>query len=196
MEQTASLTKTATSQSRYQLLCQAYAKNLSDFKLYKNACHRFLDQLMVKLQQAFNIPSDKLSLRTKQDPKELTDNLLDAMDMQKDTFWHVRISITVCADNEEQVKERMSFEVMVKKLPTYYILAIPKEREFNIEDNPQHDWDFTPFFDYLFESLRSFYEHELERFLNTGLADKRQNSPIGFRFIIDDDEDDIEDGEY
>lgn len=194
MKETASPVQT-TQKTRYQELCRAYAKNLTDFKQYKETCYRFLDQLMVKLQDAFDIPPERLCLRSKQDPKQHTDNLAEAMDMQKDTFWHVRISITVFADPEGQVKERMSFEVMVKKLPTHYILAIPNEQEFIIDDNPEHNWDFSPFFDYVFNSLKNFYEHELERFLNTGASSKKESSPIGFRFIIDDDEDDFEDGE-
>ena len=194
MKETASV-ETLKDRSRYIELCQAYAKNLTDFKQYKETCYQFLNQLMLKLQDSFNIPPERLCLRSKQDPKQLTDNLMEAMDMQKDTFWHVRISITVFADAEGEVKERMSFEVMVKKLPSYYVLAIPNEQEFNIIDNPQRDWDFNPFFDYVFNSLKNFYENELERFLDTGSSPKKDSSPIGFRFIIDDDEDDIEDGE-
>jgi hypothetical protein len=194
MKETATVS-TMQDQSRYAQLCRAYAKNLTDFKQYKETCYRFLNQLMIKLQDAYDIPPERLCLRSKQDPKQLTDNLMEAMDMQKDTFWHVRISITVFADAEGDVKERMSFEIMVKKLPTYFVLAIPNEQEFNIDDNPQHDWDFSLFFDYVFNSLKNFYEHELERFLNTGATGKKEISPIGFRFIIDDDEDDMEDGE-
>ena len=169
--------------TRYDELCKAYAKNLSDFKTYKETCYRFALKLMEELKQEYNIPDERLKLRSKDDPKEVTDNMLEAMDMQKDTFWHIRFSITVCADMEEQIKESMSFEICIKKVTSNFILSIPNEREFNILET-DGKYNFREFFDYLFNSLKSFYEHELERFLISTPSTKKEQSPIGFRFDV------------
>lgn len=174
--------------SKYDQLCKAYSKNLSDFKTYKEVCYRFAMSLMHQLKHEFNIPDERLQLRSKDDPKETTQNMLEAMDMQKDTFWHIRFSITVCADSQdhdEPLKESMSFEICIKKMPSYFILSIPNEREFTIEEAGEGNHNFVPFFDYLFTSLKNFYEQELERFLSTAPnAVKKEQSPIGFRFDV------------
>lgn len=173
--------------TRYEELCKAYAKNLSDFKTYKEACYKFASTLMEELKREFNIPDDHLKLRSKNDPKEIAENMLDAMDMQKDTYWHIRFSITVCADMEEQQKdphkESMSFEISIKKVSTHFILAIPNEREFTILEH-EGTYNFKNFFDFLFSSLKSFYEQELDRFLTTAPNAKKEQSPIGFRFDV------------
>lgn len=169
--------------TRYEELCKAYAKNLSDFKGYKEACYKFANTLMVELKQEFNIPDDRLKLRSKDDPKEVTDNMLEAMDMQKDTYWHIRFSITVCAEMDEQLKESMSFEISIKKVVDHFVLAIPNEREFTIKES-EGTFNFEDFFDYLFSSLKSFYEQELDRFLTTTPSAKKEQSPIGFRFDV------------
>ena len=171
--------------TRYEELCKAYAKNLSDFKGYKETCYKFAMILMEELKQEFSIPDERLKLRSKDDPKEVTDNMLEAMDMQKDTYWHIRFSITVCADQEELQKESMSFEICIKKVGNLFVLAIPNEREFNIQEAAEDKkYNFSEFFDYLFVSLKSFYEHELERFLVSIPNSKKEQSPIGFRFDV------------
>jgi hypothetical protein len=169
--------------TRYEELCKAYAKNLTDFRTYKETCYKFALTLMEELKQEFNIPNERLKLRSKDDPKEVTENMLEAMDMQKDTFWHIRFSITVCADMDEQLKESMSFEISIKRVAAYFILAIPNEREFTIEEK-DGNYNFRDFFDYLFNSLKTFYEQELERFLVTTPNAKKEQSPIGFRFDV------------
>ncbi|EMR03588.1 hypothetical protein [Cesiribacter andamanensis] len=175
--------------TKYEELCKAYAKNLSDFKTYKELCYHFAINLMEQLKQEFNIPPDRLQLRSKEDSKETTDNMLEAMDMQKDTFWHIRFSITVCSEADEQLKESMSFEICIKKLPSHFLLSIPNEREFIILEK-EEGYNFSEFFSYLFTSLKNFYEQELERFLSTApstSSGKKEQSPIGFRFDVIDD---------
>lgn len=172
--------------TRYEELCKAYAKNLHDFKSYKETCYRFASTLMEELKQEFNIPHERLKLRSKDDPKEVTENMLEAMDMQKDTYWHIRFSITVCAEADEHMKESMSFEISIKKIGSSFILAIPNEREFTIEEK-EGRYNFSPFFDYLFNSLKDFYEQELDRFLTGAASVKKEQSPIGFRFDVLDD---------
>lgn len=169
--------------TRYEELCKAYAKNLSDFKGYKEACFKFANALMEDLKVEFNIPDERLKLRSKEDAKEVTENMLEAMDMQKDTYWHIRFSITVCADLEESLKESMSFEIAIKKVLNHFVLAIPNEREFTIVER-EGKYNFKDFFDYLFSSLKSFYEQELERFLSSTPNAKKEQSPIGFRFDV------------
>ncbi len=172
--------------TRYEELCKAYAKNLHDFKTYKETCYRFAVTLMEELKQEFNIPDERLKLRSKDDPKEVTESMLEAMDMQKDTYWHIRFSITVCSDTDENLKESMSFEISIKKIGASFILAIPNEREFTIEER-EGRYNFKTFFDYLFSSLKSFYEQELDRFLTNATIAKKEQSPIGFRFDVLDD---------
>jgi hypothetical protein len=176
--------------TRYEQLCKAYSKNLSDFKTYKELCYRFAVNLMEQLKQEFYIPDDRLQLRSKDDSKEITTNMLEAMDMQKDTFWHIRFSITVCSEADEHLKESMSFEICIKKMPTHFLLSIPNEREFFIPE-AEDNYNFTDFFNYLFTSLKDFYEQELDRFLSTapgsGSTIKKEQSPIGFRFDVIDE---------
>lgn len=169
--------------TRYEELCIAYAKNLADFKGYKETSYRFAVTLMEELKKEFNIPDERLKLRSKDDPKEVTENMLEAMDMQKDTFWHIRFSITVCADKEEQLKESMSFEISIKKMSDHFLLAIPNEREFSIIE-VDGKYNFKDFFEYLFSSLKNFYEQELDRFLTGSPSTKKETSPIGFRFDV------------
>lgn len=166
--------------NKYEQLCQAYNKNMTDFRDYKQECHRMALKLREAVIAYFHIPEDRLRLRSKEDPKILTDDIFAAMDMQKDTFWHIRFAINLRCMEKEFPDENITFEACIKRSNNAYILKLPKEPEFNVREK-DGTYDFQDFMDFLFLFLKGFYETELDRFLTSGHLPKEQ-TPIGFRF--------------
>lgn len=167
--------------NKYEQLCESYSKNMKDFKLYKQECHHLATQLREAIINYYSIPDDRLKLRSKEDPKVLTDDIYAAMEMQKDTFWHVRFAISLQCMKKDFPDENITFEACIKKtLNNTFILKLPKETEFNIK-KIDDQYQFQDFLDFLFLFLKGFYENELERFLTSGHFPKEQ-APIGFRF--------------
>jgi hypothetical protein len=177
------LTENNENDSRYEALCQAFARNVLDFRTYKEECHNFALRFKEELGKAFQVPDGKMKLRSKSDPKEFTEDMYEAMDMQKDTFWHIRFAITVEAHDQSLPKENIGFEVCLKKLDKHFVISLPQRRQFTVWPDKSGQFDFSEFFDYLFVFLKSFYENELDRFLASGHTNKEQ-APIGFRFDI------------
>ncbi len=167
--------------NKYEQLCESYSKNMKDFKLYKQECHGFAQQLREAIIDYYSIPEEKLRLRSKEDPKILTDDIYAAMDMQKDTYWHVRFAINLQCMKNDFPDENITFEACIKKtINNTFILKLPKETEFTIKKTDDR-YNFHDFLDFLFLFLKGFYENELERFLTSGHLPKEQ-APIGFRF--------------
>lgn len=166
--------------NRYKKLCEAYSKNMKDFKAYKQECHEFAQQLRDAIIAYYEIPENRLRLRSKEDPKVLTDDIYAAMDMQKDTFWHVRFAISLFCNKDEFPDENITFEACIKKTNNAFLLKLPKETAFTIH-REEDKFIFKEFLDFLFMFLKSFYENELDRFLTSGQFPKEQ-APIGFRF--------------
>lgn len=167
--------------NKYEQLCQSYSKNMKDFKLYKEECYQFAVQLRDAIIDYYVIPKDRLRFRSKEDPKILTDDIYMAMEMQKDTFWHVRFAINLQCLKEDFPDENITFEACIRKtISNTFILKLPKETEFIVHQKDGR-FQFEEFMDFLFIFLKSFYESELDRFLTTGHLPKNQ-APIGFRF--------------
>ena len=167
--------------NRYEQLCESYSKNMKDFKNYKQECYQLALQLRDAIIDYYSIPKGRLRLRTKEDPKVLTDDIYAAMDMQKDTFWHVRFAINLQCMKNDFPDENITFEACIKKtINNTFILKLPKETEFTIK-RVGDEYIFREFLDFLFMFLKGFYENELDRFLTSGQLPKEQ-SPIGFRF--------------
>ena len=166
--------------NKYEQLCKAYSKNMQDFRAYKQECYRFAQQLRGAIVEYYGIPEERLKLRSKEDPKILTDDIYAAMDMQKDTFWHVRFAINLHCSKEEFPDENITFEACIKRSNEAYLLKLPKETEFTI-NKEEGNYNFKDFLDFLFMFLKGFYENELDRFLTSGQLPKEQ-APIGFRF--------------
>lgn len=169
--------------SRYNALCEAFARNVIDFRVYKEECHDFALKFKKELEDAFGIPLGKIKLRSKEDPKEFTEDMYEAMDMQKDTFWHIRFAITVESHDQSLPKENIGFEVCIKKMANHFLISLPQRRQFTVWPDKEGNYNLSEFFDYLFVFLKSFYENELERFLASGHTNKEQ-APIGFRFDV------------
>lgn len=166
--------------NKYEQLCEAYSRNMKDFKSYKQECHQFALHLREAIMQYYSIPENRLRLRSKEDPKILTDDIYAAMDMQKDTFWHVRFAISLFCRKDEFPDENVTFEACIKKTNTAFLLKLPKETEFTIREE-DGKYDFHDFLEFLFMFLKGFYENELDRFLTSG-HHPREQPPIGFRF--------------
>lgn len=167
--------------NKYEQLCHAYSRNMKDFKNYKQECYRFAQSLKEAILEYYKIPEDRLKLRSKDDPKILTDDIYAAMDMQKDTFWHVRFAISLICNKDEFPDENVTFEACIKKTSNSFIVKLPKETEFAITQ-VDDKYQFQDFLDFLFLFLKGFYENELDRFLTSGQFPKEQAAPIGFRF--------------
>lgn len=166
--------------NKYDQLCDAYSKNMKDFKGYKQECHQFALHLRDAVVDYYKIPEGRLHLRSKEDSKTLTDDVYQAMDMQKDTYWHVRFAINLQCLEEDFPDENITFEACIKKANNGFLLKLPKEPDFIVKKE-EGSYDFREFLDFLFMFLKSFYENELERFLTKGET-TREQAPIGFRF--------------
>lgn len=168
--------------NKYEQLCKAYSGNMKDFKQYKQECHEFALHLRDAIIEYYQVPDKRLRLRSKADPKVLTDDLYEAMDMQKDTFWHISFAINLQCMEENFPDENITFEACIKKTSAdQFILKLPKETEFTVRKQ-EGGYNFSEFLDFLFLYLKGFYENELHRFLTSGHLPKEQAAPIGFRF--------------
>lgn len=167
--------------NKYDQLCEAYSKNMKDFKNYKQECYQLALRLREAVIDYYQIPDGRIRLRSKEDPKILTDDVYEAMDMQKDTYWHIRFAISLQCMKEDFPDENITFEACIKKTRDGFLLKLPKETEFIIRQNEEGNYNFQDFLDFLFMFLKGFYESELERFLTNGESSK-EHAPIGFRF--------------
>ncbi len=166
--------------NKYNQLCDAYSKNMKDFKSYKQECYQLALRLREAVSEYYQIPEGRIRLRSKEDPKILTDDVYEAMDMQKDTYWHIRFAINLQCMKEEFPDENITFEACIKKARDSFLIKLPKETEFILKE-VNGNYNFQEFLDFLFLFLKGFYENELERFLTNGETRKEQ-APIGFRF--------------
>lgn len=167
--------------SKYDQLCDSYSNNMRDFKNYKQECYHFAQHFREAVLDYYQVPPERLRLRSKEDPKKLTDDIYEAMDMQKDTFWHIRFAISLQCRKESFPDENITFEACIKKTRDSFLIKLPKETEFTIRKDENGKYNFSDYLDFLFMFLKGFYDNELERFLTSGHLPKEQ-APIGFRF--------------
>ena len=163
--------------SKFEELCEFFNTSVDHYIKYRDDCHDFSASFFNDLKEYLDIPPDSLKIYPPGDEIDFTHgyNLLDAMILEDDTFWHFRIGITLAISSKPPSFPSRTFliNVLVKKTDEYFEVRLGDAGgpEFKMTLKP----DFTPAYDLIYGKLKEYLENGLERFLKQDMA------TIGFK---------------
>ena len=152
--------------SKFEDLCRAYAISRKSYFDYRDACLKFGTNLVNGMMRYFQCPKEQVQFIPLKEviPPGLTSNLLGAMHLDDDTFWHFGLGITLYEAPNIFPQETVLLRVLMKKTHGYFIVKLgTRGEEFKIHgDKPD---DFTVFYEFVFSQIKESYEKGLQRFL-------------------------------
>lgn len=153
--------------SKFEELCKIYDSARGSYVDYQRVCHDFASRLVKSMIDYFQGPEGAVTfipLQGEPEP-EKTYTLMGAMHLDKDTFWHLGVVVTLYPRPGIFLPHRRNLLCfLIKKVEDYFIVKLSHlKEEFKIHrDKPD---EFNPFFEFVFEKIKESYENSLQRFL-------------------------------
>ncbi len=161
---------------RFQVLFEIYRKNHDEFTEYQKVSLTFFKQYIDSFLEYFSLDPDNLLLYSwEEDRKQATDPS-KALQLQSDSFWHVRMGIRLKIKEVKLPEQNLLFEMLFKKYKGNYIMKLGNSQSIDI---PYADgqWHHYEFLKYVYEFLVDFYQNDLDKFL-----DKPDSNRLGFDY--------------
>ncbi len=161
---------------RYQVLTEIYRENLKEFKDYQKESLDFFTQFLEAFVEYFSLSKGKLILLSWDENTPAEKDLSKAMQLQDDSFWHVRMGIKLIINDEKLPEQNLLFEMSFKRYKGAFIMKLDNSQPIEI---PSADgkWHHHEFLKHTYEFLADFYQNDLNKFL-----DKPESNPLGFDY--------------
>jgi hypothetical protein len=151
--------------TRFEELCKIYTQAAEDFMDYRWRNINFATQMAKGLAKYLECEIDDIRyyLPDKEgQPKEA--HLSDALLIDNDTFWHYGMGVNLYVKGNKTPAMTYIFDLALKEEKDKYIVQFVKEKkEFII--NPAVMADLNQVYDLIYNSIKSRFEGELEKFL-------------------------------
>jgi hypothetical protein len=164
--------------TKFDELCQAYATSRKNYFDYRDTCRDFINRLVKKTIKYLEIPEEQCKvIPLNQEVKDQCDySISEAMHLDKDTFWHIGIQITLYEEPDIVPRQPVLIWLMIKKNDGSFLVKLgPTSQDFMIRPNEEED--YIHFIDTVFLSIKDSFELELQHFLEGEEKTRR----IGFQ---------------
>lgn len=161
---------------RFQVLFEIYKKNLEDFNSYQQESLQFLVGFLTSYLEYFSLPPKNAILYSWDEKPAPTNEPLKAMNLNPDSFWHVRVGMLLKMPNSKLPEQILTFEMMFKKYKGNFIMKLANNHSIEIpfENGKWHYYEFNKA---LYEFFVDFYQNDLEKFL-----DLPESNKLGFDY--------------
>ncbi|CAM1367886.1 hypothetical protein [Tenacibaculum xiamenense] len=154
--------------TKFHQLCSAFGHAQDSFDNYRKESHLLAVELVKQLKEYYQIPESQFSL-FKIDHNGQFDlvqpELVHAISLMPDRYWHFGIGLTVCKAPETLPIEVIIIHLKFKKNSQnkFYVQYANNPEKFEIKkDNSAL---FITFFDFLFSEIISSYNNSLQLFI-------------------------------
>ena len=154
--------------SKFHQLCNAYGNAQSNFANYKTECHILSMEIVKELKVYFKIPEGQFSLYriNEQGGFELvTPALINAITLKPDHYWYFGVGLTVCKAPETLPQELILIPLMFRKNDKNENFTKYAHSDTDYKIVKGNSESYFPFFDFLFETIKSSYQGQLQQFI-------------------------------
>ena len=165
---------------RFRVLFEIYRKNVEEFAEYQKESLLFFEQYLESFIEYFSLSPGNLILFSWDEKGSPTQELPKAMQLQQDSFWHVRMGIKLVVKDIKIPEQNLVFEMLFKKYKGNFIMkmGIDPHIEIPFANGKWHHYEFLKF---VYEFLVDFYQNDIDKFL-----DKPGSNRLGFDYSVKD----------
>jgi hypothetical protein len=151
--------------TKFEELCKIYTESGNDFNNYRWKCIDFAKEigkgvanyLECKIEDIQYYLYDKEGKPQEAHPR-------DALFLRKDAFWHYGMGINLYVVGHKDPAVPYILDLAIKGEKDKFMVQFPSlKNEFTID--PGKPEDFKPVYDLIFNTIKSRFENELEKFL-------------------------------
>ena len=165
---------------RFRVLFEIYSENLKEFNKYQKESLDFFSQYLESFIEYFSVVQDNMLLFSWDEKGSLTSEPEKAIQLQSDSFWHVRMGIKLWVKKSQLPEQNLLFEMSFKKFRGNFIMklgtGVPIEIPFS-----NGKWHHHEFLKHIYEYLVDFYQNDLDKFL-----DRPESNRLGFDYGLKD----------
>lgn len=165
---------------RFRVLFEIYRKNVEEFTAYQKESIKFFKQFLNSFMEFFSLEKENLILFSWDENRSLTQEPAKAMQLNPDSYWHVRMGMNLKVKDVNLPEQNLLFEMSFKKYKGNFIMKLMNDHiiEIPYADGQWHHYEFLKF---VYEFLVDFYQNDLEKFL-----DKPEANRLGFDYHMND----------
>jgi hypothetical protein len=146
----------------------AYGKAQNDFGSFQKDCHVLAVELVKALKVYFQVPESQFSLykiNGANDFELVAPSLINALSLKSDSFYQFGIGLTVCAAPETLPEELILIHVLLRRdiEHNFFVRYENEPKEFEV--NHKNRDSFSPFFDFLHDTIIKTYDEQLQVFI-------------------------------
>ena len=151
--------------SKFDELCKSYVLSREKYMAYEEDCLIFAKQLADKFIAYLEVPKNNISFvpadKAPEDRKKYS--LFSAINLSDDDFWHFGMQIILYEKPNKYPHQPILLLFRLKKKNNLFYVKIPPYMEEKTID-PAKEKNFTEFFDYLFNEIKSYFEKGLQKY--------------------------------
>jgi hypothetical protein len=163
---------------RFRVLFEIYRKNVEEFNEYQKESLLFFEQYLESFIEYFTLKPENLILFSWDEKGSPTQELSKAMQLQQDSYWHVRMGIKLIVKDVKLPEQNLVFEMLFKKFKGNFIMKRGNDQAIDIPF-ASGKWHHYEFLKNVYEFLVDFYQNDLDKFL-----DKPESNRLGFDYSI------------
>ncbi len=161
---------------RFRVLFEIYRKNVEEFAEYQKESFLFFEQYLESFIEYFSLSPENLLLFSWDEEKSPTQELSKAIQLNSDSFWHIKMGIKLKIKDVKLPEQNLLFEMLFKKYKGNFIMKLGNDPSIDIPF-ANGKWHHYEFLKYVYEFLVDFYQNDLEKFL-----DKPESNRLGFDY--------------
>jgi hypothetical protein len=161
---------------RFQVLFEIYRENLKEFNDYQNESLKFFQTYIESFIEYFSLREENLLLFSWEENNPPTMDPQKAIQLQPDSFWHVRMGIRLKVKEVKLPEQNLLFEMLFKKYKGNFIMKLGGGPAIEIP-YANGSWHHYEFLKHVYGYLVDFYQNDLNKFL-----DIPESNRLGFDY--------------
>lgn len=152
--------------TKFEELCQAFAKSREDFRSYRDACGDFAAVLLNGFREYLKCPPTQIKVTSLNDEEDLSvcHIPIGTMHLREDTFWHIGLTLVLYEAANVYPQETAIVRIKIKKSGNiFHVVIADSENVIKVDDSK--DQDMNEIFDKISDLLLQNYEAGVEYFL-------------------------------
>jgi hypothetical protein len=151
--------------TKFEELCEIYTQSGKEFIDYRWKCIDFVVLLGEGVAEYLECSKDEIQyyIVSKQGPPQES-HPRDALFLENDTFWHYGMGINLYMEGIKNPGMTYIFNIALKEEKNRFIVEfLDQQKEFTV--NSKKPEDLHQIYELIFETIKSRFENELEKFL-------------------------------
>lgn len=151
--------------TKFEKLCKDYSTARKKYFDYRISCLHFVPKFVDGMINYLQCPEEQVNYYPFEGDREPNTVYTFAGEMRlcDDSFWHIKIGLTLHGAANIFPKEELVFPVLIKKINDYFIVKLGRNgKEYKIhKDQPG---ELKDFYDLIFLKIKEFYKKEIQQF--------------------------------